>query len=428
MKKILTASLVAIMAVTAANAEIASVGYVDDVVGALDVSDASGTGNVVTSVTQENGKVVVTKEFNAASNKDLTTLADRVATAEGTLSGLTSGDASVDKKIEDAVSALENGSIKDNADDISALQGTVATLETKTDANAKLTEAKGYTDTKVGEVDTALTSYKTEMTTTLGDYAKTSAVESEIATAKGEAIDAAAADATTKANAAQQAAIAAIGTADFVIKKNAADTTGTKFNANAKTDVELNLGLATVATSGSYNDLSGKPTIPTTVAQLTDAGDYVKDTELTTTLGSYVTSGALEQKGYATTAYADAKVDNAVIDDDDAATKTAVAPSVAQVAVYVGTAETDAVKAAKDYTDSKFSGADAQISDLTSRMEQVEGGVGDITADYVKGGESFPGATIPTLPNECKAANAQCSLVSNYVNNQATLAWEVVKY
>lgn len=32
--------------------------------------------------------------------------------------------------------------------------------------------------------------------------------------------------------------------------------------------------LATVATSGSYNDLSNTPTIPTTVAQLTDSGDY----------------------------------------------------------------------------------------------------------------------------------------------------------
>lgn len=39
-------------------------------------------------------------------------------------------------------------------------------------------------------------------------------------------------------------------------------------------------GLATVATSGKYSDLSGKPTIPTTVAQLSDAGDYAKKSDI----------------------------------------------------------------------------------------------------------------------------------------------------
>lgn len=39
-------------------------------------------------------------------------------------------------------------------------------------------------------------------------------------------------------------------------------------------------GLATVATSGSYNDLSNKPTIPTTVAQLTDSGNYALKSEI----------------------------------------------------------------------------------------------------------------------------------------------------
>lgn len=37
-------------------------------------------------------------------------------------------------------------------------------------------------------------------------------------------------------------------------------------------------GLATVATSGSYNDLSNKPTIPTKVSELTDASNYVTKT------------------------------------------------------------------------------------------------------------------------------------------------------
>lgn len=48
--------------------------------------------------------------------------------------------------------------------------------------------------------------------------------------------------------------------ATLTIKKNSNDT-GTTFTANSSTDVVVNLGLSTVATSGSYNDLLNKPTI-----------------------------------------------------------------------------------------------------------------------------------------------------------------------
>ena len=42
--------------------------------------------------------------------------------------------------------------------------------------------------------------------------------------------------------------------------------------------------LSTVATSGSYNDLSGKPSIPSTVAELSDANSYALKTEIPTTV------------------------------------------------------------------------------------------------------------------------------------------------
>ena len=47
--------------------------------------------------------------------------------------------------------------------------------------------------------------------------------------------------------------------------------------------------LATVATSGSYNDLTDKPTIPTKTSQLTNDSEFVTSTELSTvaTSGSY---------------------------------------------------------------------------------------------------------------------------------------------
>lgn len=41
-------------------------------------------------------------------------------------------------------------------------------------------------------------------------------------------------------------------------------------------------GLASVATSGNYNDLENKPTIPSTVAALSDAGNYALKTEIPT--------------------------------------------------------------------------------------------------------------------------------------------------
>ena len=63
-------------------------------------------------------------------------------------------------------------------------------------------------------------------------------------------------------NLATQSQIPTVNNAILTIKKNN-DDTGTTFTANADTDVTANLGLHAVASSGSYNDLSNKPTIPT---------------------------------------------------------------------------------------------------------------------------------------------------------------------
>lgn len=65
-------------------------------------------------------------------------------------------------------------------------------------------------------------------------------------------------------------------------------------------DYAKSSSLADVATSGSYNDLTDKPTIPTTVAQLDDAGDYVMDSEINTLVSNAIktdstVSGAVTQ-------------------------------------------------------------------------------------------------------------------------------------
>jgi parallel beta-helix repeat protein len=65
---------------------------------------------------------------------------------------------------------------------------------------------------------------------------------------------------------------------------------GNKLNIDAYKSVNIDLSnyaktadLPKVAKSGSYTDLTNKPTIPTTVAQLTDASNYIK----TTNIGTY---------------------------------------------------------------------------------------------------------------------------------------------
>ena len=80
--------------------------------------------------------------------------------------------------------------------------------------------------------------------------------------------------------------IPTVNNATLTIKKNSSDT-GTTFTANASTDVTANLGLHAVATSGSYTDLSDKPTIPTTTSQLTNNSGFITSSDIPTNVSSF---------------------------------------------------------------------------------------------------------------------------------------------
>lgn len=82
------------------------------------------------------------------------------------------------------------------------------------------------------------------------------------------------------------------GTAYVEISESLAigETANTAFAGNrGKALEDAVAGLATVATSGSYNDLSNKPSIPTKTSDLTNDSSFVVSTDLATvaTSGSY---------------------------------------------------------------------------------------------------------------------------------------------
>ena len=67
-----------------------------------------------------------------------------------------------------------------------------------------------------------------------------------------------------------------------------------KITSSNKLDASLVSGLATVATSGSYNDLSYKPTIPTKTSQLTNDSGYATTSQIPDVSGKANLSGGNE--------------------------------------------------------------------------------------------------------------------------------------
>ena len=74
--------------------------------------------------------------------------------------------------------------------------------------------------------------------------------------------------------------------ATLTIKKNSSDN-GDTFTANASQNKTINLDLATVATSGSYNDLSNKPTIPTKTSELTNDAEFITEEDIPSDISAF---------------------------------------------------------------------------------------------------------------------------------------------
>ncbi len=147
MKKILTASLVAIMAVTAANADIASTGYVNKQTGADAEGKITLTGKAVDGATTLAGAVnKIAAAIDGLTEGGAGSVSGQIDSAVGNLGNLGNDEngqayTTVADAIAGEVNELATGAVKENADAIEAI---------KDSTNGIQAVAKNYTD---GQID-----------------------------------------------------------------------------------------------------------------------------------------------------------------------------------------------------------------------------------------------------------------------------------
>lgn len=293
--------------VQTANADVASKGYVDDIVGAIstDVSaSVSGTGNVITNVSADGDTITATKGITAeetknkvttirdtatatdtaypsekavatalegkASSSDIPTVNNAVLTIQkngssvGTFSANASAATTINIAVPTTTSQLTNNSGFITSADLpedyvlpvatsSALGGVKSggNITVSTDGAVTVNSATKATQDASGNVITTTYATKTELSDKLGIAQGSGAANKAVITnASGNVTTGTISSAMITDGAVTSAKIA-----DGTITNS--DISATAKIATSKID-----GLATVATSGSYDDLTDKPTIP----------------------------------------------------------------------------------------------------------------------------------------------------------------------
>ena len=366
------ATLLTVVAVGAAHAEIASKGYVDQQVGtkadATTVSSLQGT--VSDHTTQIAGK------------------ADKATTLAG-------------YGITDAYTSEQGTALAGRVSAVEAPKATVATGQTGPvsgqtvfnaiqDVTGNVSGVTGRVDTLEGEMDTA--------------QADISGLETDLATKQAK-------------NMGSSAANSIVTT----------DGTG-NITASATIAASKVSGLANVATSGAYSDLSGRPTIPTvdaaitedstnavqsgavydalatkansadiptTVAELTDADNYAlvstmntelgkKQNSLTETQLNAVNSGITTTKvatydGYAEKISANTSAIGTKADADDVTTLTGRVAAVEAPKATVATGQTGPVSGQTVFD--AIQDVTGNVSGVTGRVDTLEGEMDTAQAD-----------------------------------------------
>ena len=328
LKGIFAVSFIAMMSVGVASANIASQGYVDQEVGtrlSAISGSTSGAGNVVTSVTASGGTVTATKGITAEVTSNKTTsiaaagsASDTKYPSEKAVATALSAKANT-ADIPTKVSQLSNDSgfitADELPDDYNLPAATADTLGgVKSGGDITVAEDGAVTVTHATKADTATSATSASTATTASSATKAtqdgngkviadtyatktelSGVSATAAAAQSAADDAAEAAATAQTAAASKVATAqGPGNANKAVITNASGnittgtitsamiTDGTITNADISSSAAIaqskisglstslaakanTADLADVATSGSYNDLTDKPSIPAAI-------------------------------------------------------------------------------------------------------------------------------------------------------------------
>ena len=424
-KGLFAVSLIAMLAMGTANADIASKNYVDVQVGGRLSSisgSTSGTGNVVTSVSASGSTVSATKDITAEETKNKVTTVRATASATDTaypsekavataLAG--KADSADIPTVNNATLTIQkNGS---NVGTFTANAASPATINiTVPTTTSQLTNNSGFItadDLPEGYVLTAATSDKLGGVQSGGDI---TVGTDGIVTVNS----AASADTATTATSATNATNATNAT------KATQDASGNVITTTYATKTELSTGLAdkanvddlaTVATSGSYNDLTNKPTIPTVDSALSSSStNPVQNKVINSAL-----AGKLSTSGTAAKATADANGNNIV---NTYATKTALASVEADVATAQSTADDAADAAASAQSAANTKVAKAQGSTNANKV-LITDGSGNVTTGTVSSAMITDGTiTNADISSSAAIAQSKISGLTTSLNAKANTA------
>ncbi len=397
MKKLLTVSVFAIMAVSAANADIASTTYVETRTGDVVLS---GT-NYVSGQTELTGAVRALDTQIKANAGDI---ANKVSQSDydSKVQSLEAKDAELNTAITQEISAREDadsaintlvgtlpegatattivGYIQERTDGI-ATEGTVSELSTRVaqaETDIDDLESKVGNETVTAQISSALTS---------GNYLKAGDNISGLSNDKG-----------------------------YVNASEAVDAV-----KNSKiTDDFINDG---AISQGKINGLTGLATqVSTNVGDISDLQAKVGNTTVADQISDAITGLNTDMTGVKETVEA-LPTTYAPINTIEEAEQDAIDAALAEAKQYADYAEADAVEAAKTETTNQVKAlAEGQVKTNTGAIADVKA-----TADAAVQRDQVAMPVDFTVSEACKANGVICSLTIKGNGTGAVAQWEVVK-
>lgn len=440
MKKILTVSLFAIMAVSAANAEIASTKYVGDQItataGTLSSLTTNKKGNLVEAINEIDLDIVnmnndiTTQMGNYALNDDLDALGQDLSEYK------TENNAAVaaaKKAGDDAQSDLNSYKTSNNAA-VAAAQKAGDDAQSDLDAYKIANEAAVADAKKAGtDASAALNAYKTEAASTFMDSDEVStAIANAVTGETGALKDYVTTQALTKSQSDQDTALKAYADSAASTAKSGAETTAANALAAYKTENDTAVEAAKKAGDDAQADIDAYITSnDAALALKANSADvytkteaeaaFMNSSEVSSAIASAVTgeNGAL--KDYVTTAALTKSQNdqNTAIETAYKAADTALETSLKS---YADTAEADAIAAAATDATTKANAAEAAAkaaSDSKGSAEQALADAKQFTTEQI---EAL--GKLATVDTACATGVTDCALVIR----SGEIKWEKVSY